>query len=75
MLQKVDVVGPDAHPLFVWLQEQSGCEEIEWNFDKFLIDSQGRVVKQQLSGDDPKLLIPDIEKLYDKAMQNGSIEL
>ena len=45
MLQKVDVVGPDAHPLFVWLQEQSGCEEIEWNFDKFLIDSQGRVVK------------------------------
>ena len=43
MLSKVEVQGDDAHPLFVWLQDKVE-EEIEWNFNKFLVDSDGNVV-------------------------------
>ena len=69
ILEKIDVTGEDADPLFQWLQEQDGCEEIEWNFDKFLVDWEGNVVKQQLSGDDPMDLIDDIQTLHDKWIQ------
>ena len=58
MLEKVDVIGDDAHPLWSWLQGQTGVP-IEWNFEKFLLDSDGRVVKQLDSGHDPRELIED----------------
>lgn len=49
ILQKVDVKGPATHPVFNWLckKDKNGVEEIEvsWNFQKFLIDEQGRLVK------------------------------
>jgi glutathione peroxidase len=49
MAQKVSVVGQDAHPLFQWLDEQAkamGNEEpvIKWNFTKFLIDENGKLL-------------------------------
>ena len=60
IFDEVDVYGKKVSPLFKWLQAQDGCCEIEWNFDKFLVDWKGHVVKQQLSGDDPMDLIDDI---------------
>jgi glutathione peroxidase len=40
---RIDVNGPDAHPLYQWLKAaQPG--EIEWNFAKFLIGRDGQVV-------------------------------
>ena len=66
ILEKIDVVGDDIDPLFKWLEEQDNCQEIEWNFDKFLIDSEGHVVKQQLSGDDPMDLLDDIHRLHEE---------
>ena len=47
MFAKVDVNGPDAHPLFAWLRDQkSGVlgGRIKWNFTKFLIGRDGSVV-------------------------------
>ena len=48
MMRKVDVNGPAAHPLYAWLKGEKkgvlGTQGIKWNFTKFLIDREGRVV-------------------------------
>jgi glutathione peroxidase len=48
MFEKIDVNGTDAHPLYRWLKKNArgllGSERIKWNFTKFLLDRQGRVV-------------------------------
>ncbi|MCC3373443.1 glutathione peroxidase [Cohnella sp. REN36] len=47
---KIDVNGPEAHPLFRRLTKDApgflGSKRIKWNFTKFLVDRQGRVVKR-----------------------------
>ena len=46
MTEKEDVRGPGAHPLYLWIggQLQQNAEP-RWNFHKFLIDPDGRVVE------------------------------
>jgi len=48
MMRKIDVNGPAAHPLYVWLKGEKkgvlGTSGIKWNFTKFLIDREGKVV-------------------------------
>lgn len=49
LFDKVDVNGSEAHPLFDFLKnEQQGLfgNAIKWNFTKFLVDRQGRVVRR-----------------------------
>ena len=49
LTQKIDVNGPSEHPVFNWLKnKKSGFfgKKIRWNFTKFLIDKEGRVVKR-----------------------------
>ncbi len=50
MFAKVDVNGPNAHPLYKFLtKEKPGVlvtAKIKWNFTKFLIDREGRVVER-----------------------------
>lgn len=49
MFAKVNVNGPDAHPLFQWLtSELPGWlgESIKWNFTKFLIGRDGKPIKR-----------------------------
>ncbi len=49
MFQKIDVNGPDEHPLYMFLKkEQSGLlsSKIKWNYTKFLVDRKGQVVKR-----------------------------
>lgn len=44
LFDKVHCLGEDKHPLFQWLTSQPGAEgEVQWNFEKFLIDKQGRL--------------------------------
>ena len=66
MMEKVDVNGQAAHPLFQWLKQQApgllGSEGIKWNFTKFLINRNGQVVKRYASLDKPASLAADIEK-------------
>lgn len=50
MHSKIDVNGPDTHPLYKDLKESAkgvlGTSRIKWNFTKFLVDRSGRVVKR-----------------------------
>lgn len=44
MMEKITILGDNVHPLYKWLKEQTGTE-VKWNFQKFLIDEEGNVVK------------------------------
>lgn len=61
VLAKIDVNGDQAHPLYKYLKEQTGGAAIKWNFNKFLIDKKGKIVKRYLSGDSLKELEKDIK--------------
>ena len=65
MMEKVDVNGDEAHPLFKWLKAEApgllGSEAIKWNFTKFLVGKDGRVLKRYASMDAPAKLTADIE--------------
>lgn len=45
MSSKVDVNGEDPHPLYVWLKEKAGVEDIAWNFSKFVVSPNSETVK------------------------------
>jgi glutathione peroxidase len=66
-MEKVDVNGPDASPLFDWLKQEKkglmGSSSIKWNFTKFLVDRDGKVVKRYGPQDAPAGIAKDIEKL------------
>jgi glutathione peroxidase len=67
MFAKVDVKGENAHPLFVYLTEKApgilGSKSIKWNFTKFLVDKNGKVVSRFAPQTKPSELKPEIEKL------------
>jgi glutathione peroxidase len=44
LTEKIHTIGEFQHPLYTYLTNQSG-ESVSWNFQKFLINSQGEVVK------------------------------
>jgi len=63
MFQKIDVKGPNAHPLFKFLvSEKKGFifEDIKWNFTKFLVDPDGQVVKRYAPQTSPKKIEDDL---------------
>jgi len=65
MMAKVKVNGADAHPLWQWLKAQApgllGTEGIKWNFTKFLVGKDGRVLKRYAPNDKPESIRRDIE--------------
>ncbi len=62
VMEKLDVNGPDADPLFDYLKAATGGE-IKWNFTKFLVDRAGKPVKLYESSVKPQDIAPDIDKL------------
>ena len=48
MMQKISVKGDDMHPLYKWLtsKKENGVmdSEVKWNFQKYLIDENGKLV-------------------------------
>lgn len=63
MFAKIDVNGRDAHPLFQWLRSESGGllgDAIKWNFTKFLVDREGRVVRRYAPTVEPAAIEADI---------------
>jgi glutathione peroxidase len=66
LFAKVDVNGADAHPLFKHLTSEKkgllGTGAIKWNFTKFLIGKDGRVIERYAPTTAPEDLIKDIEK-------------
>jgi glutathione peroxidase len=67
MFDKVEVNGPNRHPLYAWLTSQRkgllGTRDIKWNFTKFLTDREGRVVARYAPQVEPAAIAADIEKL------------
>jgi glutathione peroxidase len=61
---KLEVNGPGRHPLYQWLTDpaQGVPGDIEWNFEKFLIGRDGRVLRRYPSSTRPddKGLLTDI---------------
>lgn len=57
MFSKIDVNGPEAHPLYKFLKKKLPgflTSDIKWNFTKFLIDSSGNPVKRFAPTDTPE---------------------
>lgn len=52
MFSKISVKGKDQHPLYAYLTETTG-EKVSWNFNKYLVDQNGKVVAHFKSGVKP----------------------
>jgi len=66
MFSKIDVNGPNTHPLYQFLKQQKkgmlGSEGIKWNFTKFLVGRDGNVIKRFPPTVKPESMTGDIEK-------------
>ncbi len=65
MMEKIKVNGNEAHPLYQWLTAEApgilGSKAIKWNFTKFLVGKDGRVIKRYAPQDAPQKIAQDIE--------------
>lgn len=72
VLGKVNVNGPEADPLWVWLKSEKpglfGTREIKWNFTKFLVDAKGKVLSRFAPQTTPQQIESEIEN-YLKSIQ------
>ncbi|ABC20825.1 glutathione peroxidase [Rhodospirillum rubrum] len=71
MFAKIDVNGPDAHPLYRLLKAEAkgllGSEAIKWNFTKFLVSADGETISRFAPTDTPESLRARIEALLPAA--------
>lgn len=67
MFDKIDVNGSNASPLFKYLKHESpgimGTEAVKWNFTKFLVNSDGKVVKRFAPKDGKSEIEPELQKI------------
>ena len=67
LFAKVEVNGANAHPLYKHLKKEAkgllGSEGIKWNFTKFLVDRDGKVVRRYAPTDKPESLEKDVAAL------------
>ncbi|RCH98382.1 hypothetical protein CU097_011136 [Rhizopus azygosporus] len=66
LTSKVEVNGDNEAPLWKWMKESQpgilGLKRVKWNFEKFLIDREGKVVKRYASTTEPKSIAEEVEK-------------
>jgi glutathione peroxidase len=64
LFAKIQVNGTDTHPLYKYLKHEAkgvlGSESIKWNFTKFLVDKDGKVVKRYAPTDTPEKIEKDV---------------
>jgi glutathione peroxidase len=64
---KIDVNGDNAHPLYAWLKHEAagilGTEAIKWNFTKFLVNREGKVIARYAPATKPEDLAEAIKAL------------
>jgi len=67
VLKKIEVNGDGASPLYDWMKGEApglmGSKSVKWNFTKFLVDRDGKVVRRYAPNDTPASIEKDIEKL------------
>lgn len=69
LMEKISVVGDDAHPLYKWLQEEAGfVGKVRWNFHKFLIGKNGEYITWYSSVTNPTS--SKVHKAIEKALKN-----
>ena len=64
---KIDVNGDGAHPLYKSLKKQIGPDKISWNFEKFLVGKNGKVLKRFSPGTKPDA--PEVIKAIETALK------
>ncbi|KAJ5684168.1 Glutathione peroxidase 2 [Penicillium maclennaniae] len=78
VLGKLDVNGEHAAPVFTWLKEQMpgimGIKSVKWNFEKFLVGADGKVVSRHSSLTKPESLEDSIVKEIEKARKAKGAE-
>jgi glutathione peroxidase len=71
MMSKIETNGTNAHPLYRWLVAEApgllGSKPIKWNFTKFLVGRDGRVVKRYGPADKPEAIEGDIAAALERA--------
>ncbi len=69
MYAKVEVNGPGTHPLFAYLKSEQpgilGSEAIKWNFTKFLVSADGKVLHRYAPTDTPEAIEKDLLPLLE----------
>ncbi|RDX57273.1 glutathione peroxidase-like protein [Lentinus brumalis] len=67
LMAKSDVNGDNTNEVYKWLKSQKagllGLTRIKWNFEKFLIDKEGKVVHRWASTTSPEAIDPEVAKL------------
>lgn len=67
LFEKVDVNGEQANPLFIYLKDSArgllGSRRVKWNFTKFLVGKDGKVLKRYAPTTKPEAIEADIKKL------------
>ena len=57
MAKKISVKGKDMHPIYVWLTQKKynnfSDNSVKWNFQKYLIDEQGKLIEVFAPGVEP----------------------
>jgi len=71
VLGKVDVNGDGAAPIYKWLKEEGrgilGTQAIKWNFTKFLIGKDGKVIKRFAPTTEPEAMAAEIRQHLTRA--------
>jgi glutathione peroxidase len=69
LFSKIDVNGDAAHPLFRWLRSEKGgllgglgSDRVKWNFTKFLVGKDGRVIARYAPTTKPEKIVDDLER-------------
>jgi glutathione peroxidase len=67
LFSKIEVNGDSTHPLYAYLKSQAkgllGTEAIKWNFTKFLVNKEGKILDRYAPQTKPEEIGSDIEKL------------
>ncbi|XP_043281454.1 probable phospholipid hydroperoxide glutathione peroxidase isoform X2 [Venturia canescens] len=67
LFEKIDVNGENTHPLWKYLKKEQGGilgNFIKWNFTKFIVDKEGKVVERHGPNVDPSQLESHLEKYF-----------
>ena len=67
LFAKIEVNGANTHPLYKYLKAQAkgllGSESIKWNFTKFLVDADAKVVTRYAPTDTPEKIEKDVARM------------
>ncbi|XP_076751609.1 glutathione peroxidase-like 1 [Xylocopa sonorina] len=67
LFEKIDVNGENAHPLWKYLKKEQGGilgDFIKWNFTKFIVNKDGKVVERHSPNVEPSKLKKNLEKYF-----------